>query len=85
MYRQQMTRFERIAALVLRYSQLGLGLVVLALLSGRFLAPRFLAERGWLQLGATMQSYWLLLTLLGIVLILMLQKLVQEFRRPTPR
>jgi ubiquinone biosynthesis protein len=85
MYRQQMTRFERITAVVLRYSQLGLALIVLALLGGRFIAPRFLAERGWLQLGAMMQSYGLLLALLGIVLMLMLQKLLREFRQPTPR
>ena len=84
-YRQQMTRFERIVALILRYSQLGIGLAVLMTLGKRFLALRLFSDHEWPQLGGLVQSYWLLLALLGLILIIMLQKLLHEFRRPTPR
>ena len=84
-YRQQMTRFERMVALTLRYSQLAVGLIMLVLVGGKFIAPRFFPDRGWLKLSETMQSYWLSLVLVGIVLMLLLQKLAHEFRRPTPR
>jgi hypothetical protein len=70
---------------VLRYARSIVGLTTLTLLGSIFLEPRFFPNLGREALGGTLQAYRMLLVIAGVLLTLLLQKLLHEFERPTPR
>lgn len=84
-HRQQLTRWQRVFLLLLRYLKWVSVLALLALLLSRLVAPDFFANIGWNQLDATVKQSWGLLMVTALVLLLLCGRLIQAVERPEPR
>jgi ubiquinone biosynthesis protein len=80
-YRVERGRAERVTALLVGYVRAALVVGTLVVLGSRTIAPALFPGSGWDDLGDRLDSTWLLLIGSGVFGIVLLGRILREFRR----